>query len=354
MSDLRFCPACGMQLPRVAGVLVRFCPGCGVRLESVEDDPGVAEHANGAAADDGAGEGCEPSANAPVDVPMQDADAASPVRDVAAADAPRVGDLELHTACDASGGQALAQVALPRGWRIEEAHLERSSSFDCPISVGVTAAGPAGERIMYRSELCYVDAGAVAKRIPTQTERKAFVHVGAACDELDQACAAQLGARAEVVAEQPYPSSAAGDIEHERARVKREAANDFAIQGFSMEPSDVVYECRMRRYRLAGVPAPTELAVAAKVEGYVVSIGGVAGSVGKGVAAGAEALLGAGLSSGLIGGVLGKRLRERQAAAAAGQRAAKDQAPDQGDCPDGAPFKLGAADLLQWRIRDSF
>lgn len=246
MSDLRFCPACGMQLPRVAGVPVRFCPGCGVRLESVEDDPGVAEHANGAAADDGAGEGCEPSANAPVDVPMQDADAASPVRDVAAADAPRVGDLELHTACDASGGQALAQVALPRGWRIEEAHLERSSSFDCPISVGVTAAGPAGERIMYRSELCYVDAGAVAKRIPTQTERKAFVHVEAACDELAQACAAQLGARAEVVAEQPYPSSAAGDIEHERARVKREAANDFAIQGFSMEPSDVVYECRMR------------------------------------------------------------------------------------------------------------
>lgn len=88
MSDLRFCPACGMQLPRVAGVPVRFCPGCGVRLESVEDDPGVTEHANGAAADDGAGEGYEPSANAPVDVPMQDADAASPVRDVAAADAP--------------------------------------------------------------------------------------------------------------------------------------------------------------------------------------------------------------------------------------------------------------------------
>ena len=57
MSDLRFCPACGMQLPRVAGVPVRFCPGCGVRLESVEDDPGVAEPANGAAADDGAGEG---------------------------------------------------------------------------------------------------------------------------------------------------------------------------------------------------------------------------------------------------------------------------------------------------------
>lgn len=141
MSDLRFCPACGMQLPRVAGVPVRFCPGCGVRLESVEDDPGVAEPANGAAADDGAGEGYEPSVNAPVDVPMQDADAASPVRDVAAADAPHVGDLELHTACDASGGQALAQVALPRGWRIEEAHLERSSSFDCPISVGVTAAG---------------------------------------------------------------------------------------------------------------------------------------------------------------------------------------------------------------------
>lgn len=126
MSDLRFCPACGAQLPRVAGVPVRFCPGCGVRLESVEDDPGVAEHANGTAADDGAGEGCEPSANAPVDVPMQDADAASPVRDVAAADAPRVGDLELHTACDASGDQALAQVALPRGWRIEEAHLELS------------------------------------------------------------------------------------------------------------------------------------------------------------------------------------------------------------------------------------
>ena len=180
------------------------------------------------------------------------------------------------------------------------------------------------------------------------------MHVETACDELAQACAAQLGARAEVVAEQPYPSSAAVDIEHERARVKREAANDFAIQGFTMEPSDVIYECGMRRYQLAGAPVPTELAVAAKVEGYVASIGGIAGSMGKGIAAGAEALLGAGLSSGLIGGVLGKRLRERQAAAAAGQGVAREQASDQGDCPDEAPFKLGAADLLQWRIRDSF
>ncbi len=65
---------------------------------------------------------------------------------------------------------------------------------------------------MYRSELCYVDAGAVAKRIPTQTERKVFVHVEAACDELAQACAARLGARAEVVAEQPYPCRAWGSI----------------------------------------------------------------------------------------------------------------------------------------------
>ena len=46
--------------------------------------------------------------------------------------------------------------------------------------------------------------------------------------------------------------------------------------------------------------------------------------------------------------------RQNAGSAAAGQRAAKDQATDQSDCPDGAPFKLGAADLLQWRIRDSF
>lgn len=235
MSDLRFCPACGAQLPRVAGVPVRFCPGCGVRLEGVACGPDATGSVDDAA-DDGAGEGCEPSVAVPADVPTRSAEAASPSGSTASADAPRAGDLELHTACDVSGGQALAQVALPRDWRIEEAHLERSGSFDCPISVGVTAAGLAGERIVYRSELCYVDAGAVAKRIPTQTERKAFMHVEAACDELAQACAAQLGARAEVVAEQPYPSSAAVDIEHERARVKREAANDFAIQGFSMEP----------------------------------------------------------------------------------------------------------------------
>lgn len=354
MSDLRFCPACGAQLPRVAGVPVRFCPGCGVRLGGVACGPDATGSVDDVADDDSAGEGCEPSVAVPADAPTRSAEAASPSGSTASAGAPRVGDLELHTACDVSGGQALAQVALPRDWRIEEAHLERSGSFDCPISVGVTAAGLAGERIVYRSELCYVDAGAVAKRIPTQTERKAFVHVETACDELAQACAAQLGAQAEVVAEQPYPSSAAVDIEHERARVKREAANDFAIQGFSMEPSDVIYECGMRRYQLAGAPVPTELAVAAKVEGYVASIGGIAGSMGKGIAAGAEALLGAGLSSGLIGGVLGKRLRERQAAAAAGQGVAQEQASDQGDCPDEAPFKLGAADLLQWRIRDSF
>lgn len=354
MSDLRFCPACGAQLPRVAGVPVRFCPGCGVRLEGVVGYSGAVGATDGATADDDADEGGDPSVDAPADAPVETAGVASSSRDAATTDMPHIGDLELHAARDTSGGQALAQVALPRGWHIEEAHLERSGSFDCPISVGVTAAGPMGERIVYRSELCYVDAGAVAKRIPTQTERKVFVHVEAACDELAQACAARLGARAEVVAEQPYPSSAAVDIERERARVKREAANDFAIQGFSMEPSDVVYECRMCRYRLTGAPVPTELAVAAKVEGYMFSIGGVAGSMGKGVAAGAEALLGAGLSSGLIGGVLGKRLRERQAAAAAGQGVAQEQPTGRGGCPDGASFELGAADLLQWRIRDSF
>ena len=42
MSDLRFCPACGAQLPRVAGVPVRFCPGCGVRLEGGVGDTGGA------------------------------------------------------------------------------------------------------------------------------------------------------------------------------------------------------------------------------------------------------------------------------------------------------------------------
>lgn len=237
MSDLRFCPACGAQLPRVAGVPVRFCPGCGVRLEGVVGYSGAVGATDGATADDDADEGGDPSVDAPADAPVETAGVASS-RDAATTDAPHIGDLELHAACDTSGGQALAQVVLPRGWHIEEAHLDRSGSFDCPISVGVTAAGPMGERIMYRSELCYVDAGAVAKRIPTQTERKVFVHVEAACDELAQACAARLGARAEVVAEQPYPSSAAVDIERERARVKREAANDFAIQGFSMEPSE--------------------------------------------------------------------------------------------------------------------
>lgn len=208
MSDLRFCPACGAQLPRVAGVPVRFCPGCGVRLEGVACGSDATGSVNDAVADDGASEGREPGVAVPTDVPTQSAKPASLSGDTTSADAPRAGELELHAACDASGGQALAQVALPRGWRIEEAHLERSGSFDCPISVGVTAAGPMDERIMYHSELCYVDAGAVAKRIPTQTEHKAFMHVEAACDELAQACAARLGARAEIVAEQPYPSSA--------------------------------------------------------------------------------------------------------------------------------------------------
>lgn len=208
MSDLRFCPACGTQLPRVAGVPVRFCPGCGVRLEGVVGYSGAVGATDGATADGDADESGDPSVDAPADAPVETAGVASSSRDAATTDAPHIGDLELHAACDTSGGQALAQVALPRGWHIEEAHLERSGSFDCPISVGVTAAGPMGERIMYRSELCYVDAGTVAKRIPTQTERKVFVHAEAACDELAQACAARLGARAEVVAEQPYPSSA--------------------------------------------------------------------------------------------------------------------------------------------------
>lgn len=67
MSDLRFCPACGAQLPRVAGVPVQFCPGCGVRLEDVAVGPDAADSANEAAVDDGAGEGCAPSAAMPAD-----------------------------------------------------------------------------------------------------------------------------------------------------------------------------------------------------------------------------------------------------------------------------------------------
>lgn len=50
MSDLRFCPACGAQLPRVAGVPVRFCPGCGVRLEDIACGPDATGSVNDAAA----------------------------------------------------------------------------------------------------------------------------------------------------------------------------------------------------------------------------------------------------------------------------------------------------------------
>lgn len=114
MSDLRFCPACGAQLPRVAGVPVRFCPGCGVRLGGVACGPDATGSVDDAADDDGAGEGCEPSVAVPADVPTRSAEAASPSGGTASADAPRAGELELHTACDVSGGQALAQVALPR------------------------------------------------------------------------------------------------------------------------------------------------------------------------------------------------------------------------------------------------
>ena len=144
MSELRFCPACGAQLPRVAGVPVRFCPGCGVRLEGVVGCSGAVGATDGATADDDADEGGDPSVDAPADAPVETAGVASSSRDAATTDMPHIGDLELHAACDTSGGQALAQVALPRGWHIEEAHLERSGSFDCPISVGVTAAGQMG------------------------------------------------------------------------------------------------------------------------------------------------------------------------------------------------------------------
>ena len=146
MSDLRFCPACGAQLPRFTGVSMRFCPGCGARLVGAADDHGNVGPVNGEPADDSVDEGRKPSAGAPVD--GSTAGTASPFRAAAKADASCTGGLELHTACDASGGQALAQMALPQGWSIEEAHLERSGSFDCPISVGVTAAGSADERIV--------------------------------------------------------------------------------------------------------------------------------------------------------------------------------------------------------------
>ena len=181
----------GGELPRVAACRYDFARDAASDLRALWL-LGRVGPTDGATADDDADEGADSSVDASADALVEAVGVASSSRDAATTDAPHIGDLELHTACDTSGGQALAQVVLPRGWHIEEAHLERSGSFDCPISVGVTAAGPMGERIMYRSELCYVDAGAVAKRIPTQTERKVFVHVEAACDELAQACAARL------------------------------------------------------------------------------------------------------------------------------------------------------------------
>ena len=70
---------------------------------------------DGATADDDADEGGDPSVDAPADAPVETAGVASSSRDAATTDMPHIGDLELHAARDTSGGQALAQVALPRG-----------------------------------------------------------------------------------------------------------------------------------------------------------------------------------------------------------------------------------------------
>ncbi len=121
-------------------------------------------------------------------------------------------------------------------------------------------------------------------------------------------------------------SSVGVDIERERARVKREAANDFAIQGFSMirvmwsmSAACVDIGSRASSSRPSSRWRPKSRAGCFQSEALLVFDR-------QSAAAGAEALLGAGPSSGLIGRVLGKRLRERQAEAAA-DRASRKNSP---------------------------
>lgn len=340
MEQLRFCPACGRVLPKVA-MPMRFCPGCGVRLEVAAN----AAREPACSGDDKPEPDC-----------MTTADGTGPAHGGARPTANAVVPA-LHVARDESTGRVLAQMALPDDWRVERAVLERTGTFDCPFVVSFWVVGPAGERISYRSETCYCDCGAAM--VPgLQRERKSLAGVDEACDELASACAAQLSARATYAGAQPYPVEAARDEERQRARVEREAKNEFAVQGCPNVPvEDVIYGATLRTYELEGGAGENlGLAVALKVEGYRYSLlGGLSGlgqglaELGRGMTAAGQDVLGTLAERGLLGGVLGRRIRERQGATVPGA------VPSQGSGrADTEPSQQAAGGILDWKIADCF
>lgn len=187
-----------------------------------------------------------------------------------------------HRVIDAYSGRVLGQLGLPAGWRVGEACLERLSSFERPLQVRASVAGPHGETISFRSGERYLSSGVALKGMnvlaglygvasSAQTEERAYAAAAPFADAEAAALARGLGASVALLEARRYPGL---DLPSAEQRVRMEANNDAALQGARFASVRVGVTAALRVYRLA-TPDGRELrtCVMAIVDGYETGVG---------------------------------------------------------------------------------
>ena len=277
-------------------------------------------------------------------------------------------------------GRVLARASLPQGWRAQ-GQLERMDSFDRPLQVRVTAVGPEGTSLEFRTGERYCQLGGAAKGanamaalygLGSSMQSSPAREIAGAAKFLDGEAAAiaeRLGGRLQLLEEINYPT--AFDESAARREVEREATNDAALQGAQLKACRVAADAAARVYALAlGDGYELRLYAAGIVDGYAIGFGvpSAASAMGEGLnvlgaqlGSAAEKLMGrsgaksaqAGrgfmdtlVDSGLLGGVIGRRYKEQRAARAdsQGQTGATTPSSHAGPSNPAQPSNPNAAD----------
>lgn len=156
-------------------------------------------------------------------------------------------------------GRVLARASLPQGWRVQ-GRLERMDSFDRPLQVRVTAVGPEGTSLEFRTGERYCQLGGAAKGanamaalygLGSSMQSSPAREATGAAEFLDgeaAVVAGRLGGRPQLLGEINYPT----DFDESTARreVEREAKNDAALQGAQLKASRVAADAATRVYAL--------------------------------------------------------------------------------------------------------
>lgn len=171
-----------------------------------------------------------------------------------AAEHVRAYGLTFHVLDDGRGAGTLAQVALPGGWKTGRARLERDDVAGGPCILAFSATGPAGEELIYRSEIRSPQAAASAELRHVASARDARDFLAASCDRV----AAQFGIRVSGAAEFAGERAMCGfgNAAHstQAGYGSDDAARDLQVSGLR------VYELN------DGATAPLMLGVALAVE----------------------------------------------------------------------------------------